>query len=120
MQPIEHNFERQSYEQNDTGPDHFANSNEAPTAGSAPTTEQIKLGNPAPVRPVRWMPRKKAEIVAAIRDGYMSLEEARERYALSIEEYISWQTGIELSGLAGLRINRLQQNRRRRKHSAER
>jgi hypothetical protein len=117
MQPIEPNLGRPSFEQDEAGPDHFANSNEIQAAVSAPTAKQTESPKPARLRSVRWIPQRKAEIVAAIRDGFMSLEEARESYALSIEEYLSWQMGIELSGLAGLRINRVQQNRRRRGRS---
>ena len=120
MQTIEHNSGSQSHEQNEIGPDHFANSNEIQTGDPAPTTQRAKSAKPAHSRSMRWVPQRKAEIVAAIRDGYISLEDARERYALSIEEFLCWQMGIELSGLAGLRVNRVQQNRRRRRRSAGR
>ena len=39
----------------------------------------------------RWTVCRKAEIIAAIRGGLLSLEEACERYALTVEEFISWQ-----------------------------
>jgi Protein of unknown function (DUF1153) len=35
--------------------------------------------------------RRKAEVVAAVRRGLLSLEQACSRYALSAEEYLSWQ-----------------------------
>jgi hypothetical protein len=71
-----------------------------------------KIGAPAsPALPKRWVPHRKAEIVTAVRNGFLSLDEACERYALSMEEYLTWQRGIELFGLAGLRVNRTQQRR---------
>ena len=62
----------------------------------------------SPPGPRRWVPQRKAEIVAAVRGGYLSLDEARQRYALSIEEYLTWQREIDRFGLAGLRVYRPQ------------
>ena len=59
----------------------------------------------------RWVIRRKAEIVAAVRGGLLSLEEACERYVLTVEEYLSWQRSIDRHGLAGLRTTRIQQYR---------
>ena len=59
----------------------------------------------------RWVPRRKAEVVAAVRGGLLSLEDACERYALTVEEFLSWQMSIDQHGLAGLRTTRIQQYR---------
>jgi hypothetical protein len=59
----------------------------------------------------RWVIRRKAEVVAGVRNGVISLEEACRRYKLSIEEFLSWQRLIESHGLAGLRSTRLQDYR---------
>ncbi len=59
----------------------------------------------------RWVIRRKAEVVAAVRGGLLSLEEACERYVLTVEEYLSWQRSIDRHGLAGLRTTRIQQYR---------
>jgi Protein of unknown function (DUF1153) len=40
--------------------------------------------------------RREAEVVAAVRGGLLSLEQACSRYALSAEEYMSWQNSIPL------------------------
>ena len=53
----------------------------------------------------RWVVRRKAEVVAAVRGGLLSLDEACSRYALSSDEILSWQDGIDRFGLAGLRTN---------------
>jgi hypothetical protein len=59
----------------------------------------------------RWVIRRKAEIVAAVRGGLLSLEEACSRYTLTIEEFLSWQQSIDRHGLPGLRATRIQQYR---------
>ena len=56
----------------------------------------------------RWVARRKAVIVNAVRSGAISLEEVCRRYALSVEEFLAWQRAIETHGVAGLRVTRLQ------------
>ena len=60
---------------------------------------------------VRWVIRRKAEVVAAVRGGLLTLEAACERYGLSSEEFMAWQRSIESHGIAGLRTTRIQQYR---------
>ena len=60
----------------------------------------------------RWVVRRKAAVVAAVRGGLLSLEEASSRYMLTVDELLSWQSSIEKHGLAGLRTTRVQQYRR--------
>ena len=59
----------------------------------------------------RWVARRKAEVVAAVRGGLISLDEACERYALTVEEFISWERAIKQFGLAGLRTTHAQEYR---------
>ena len=59
----------------------------------------------------RWVIRRKAEVVAAVRGGLLSLEEACSRYLLTVDEFLSWQSSIDQHGLAGLRTTRAQQYR---------
>lgn len=56
----------------------------------------------------RWVARRKAVIVDAVRSGALTLEEACRRYHLSVEEFRAWQKAIEAHGVAGLRVTRLQ------------
>jgi hypothetical protein len=42
----------------------------------------------------RWVIRRKAEVVAAVRGGLLSLEEACSRYALNPDEFLCWQQSI--------------------------
>ena len=59
----------------------------------------------------RWVIRRKAELVAAVRGGLLSLEEACERYTLTVDEFLSWQRSIDHHGLPGLRATRVQDYR---------
>lgn len=60
---------------------------------------------------VRWVIRRKAEVVAAVRGGLLTLDTACERYGLTNEEFMTWQRSIESHGIAGLRTTRVQQYR---------
>lgn len=59
----------------------------------------------------RWVTSRKAQVVAAVRSGLLTLGEACERYALSVEEFLSWQHAIERFGVEGLRATRAQEYR---------
>jgi transposase-like protein len=59
----------------------------------------------------RWVARRKAAVVAAVRSGAISIEEACRRYHLSKEEFLDWERRIEAHGLAGLQSTRLQSYR---------
>jgi hypothetical protein len=56
----------------------------------------------------RWVVRRKAVVVAAVRSGALSLQEACRRYNLSVEEFLAWQRSIDRYGVPGLRVTRLQ------------
>ena len=56
----------------------------------------------------RWVVRRKAVVVQAVRNGMISLQEACRRYNLSVEEFLAWQRAIERHGIPGLRVTRLQ------------
>ncbi len=57
---------------------------------------------------MRWVVRRKAEVVAAVRDGLIGLDEACERYRLSVEEFLNWERLGNAHGLRGLRVTRTQ------------
>jgi hypothetical protein len=59
----------------------------------------------------RWVTRRKAEVVAAVQGGLLSLDEACERYRLSVEEFLSWQHAIARHGMEGLRATHVQEHR---------
>lgn len=64
-----------------------------------------------PANTKRWVIRRKAAVVAAVRGGFLTLEDACQRYTLSTEEFLSWQRLIERHGMRGLRATRLQDYR---------
>jgi hypothetical protein len=76
-------------------------------AKTLPRSSPISVDLPLPgVK--RWVARRKAAVVAAVRSGAIDLEEACRRFELSEEEFHAWERGIDSHGLAGLRITRLQ------------
>jgi hypothetical protein len=88
-------------------------SNAAPQAhgnGSADATPR-SLDHLPPPNTKRWVIRRKAAVVGAVRAGLLTLEDACQRYHLSVEEFLSWQRLIERHGLPGLRATRLQDYR---------
>ena len=68
---------------------------------------------PLPGTAERWVIRRKALVVAAVRGGLLSLGEACNRYTLTIDEFLSWQTAIDQHGLAGLRATYAQEYRQK-------
>lgn len=66
----------------------------------------------------RWVVRRKAAVVAAVRSGGITVEEACRVYQLSEEEFRSWDRAFEIHGLAGLRVTRIQRYRRSRPEDA--
>ena len=73
-----------------------------------PLGEPLTIDSLPPPDTNHWVIRRKAEIVAAVNGGLLSVEEACERYSLSLEEFATWQRAIERSGMYGLRVTRIQ------------
>jgi hypothetical protein len=73
--------------------------------------EHGQMDDLPPPNTMRWVARRKAAVVAAVRSGRIRMEEALRRYQLSEEEFLSWQRTFETHGLAGLRATRVQQYR---------
>jgi hypothetical protein len=65
-----------------------------------------------PAETQRWSSRRKAAVVAAIRGGVLSSQQACERYMLSLEELAAWEAALDRNGIPGLRVTRLQVYRR--------
>lgn len=59
----------------------------------------------------RWVMRRKAEVVAAVNGGLLTIDEVLERYSLTLEEFASWQRAMDRSGMKGLRVTRIQKYR---------
>ena len=76
-----------------------------------PAGQPLTVDSLPPPNTKRWVIRRKAEVVAAVRGGLLSLEEACQRYTLTVEEFLSWQRSIDRHGLPGLRATRVQDYR---------
>lgn len=48
---------------------------------------------------IKWVKRRKAEVVIAVDRGIISLQEACRRYAMSEEEFFSWKLEHERGGI---------------------
>jgi hypothetical protein len=69
------------------------------------TNHKLRL---PPTTSRRWTIRRKAGVLEALRRGALTLEEASQRYALSLEELRAWERDLDRYGLYGLRATRLQ------------
>jgi hypothetical protein len=76
-----------------------------------PTGAPLTLADLPPVNTDRWVIRRKAEVVAAVRGGLISAEDALTRYRLTAEEFVGWQKAIDKWGMQGLRTTRIQSYR---------
>lgn len=77
-----------------------------------PSGDPLTLESLPPANTKRWVVRRKAEVVAAVRGGILTLDEACDLYSLSVEEFINWQNAIEKNGMLGLRVTRTQKYRK--------
>ena len=59
----------------------------------------------------RWVARRKAQVVAGVRAGLITLEDACAQYSLTVEEFLSWADTVDRHGIRGLRATRLQDYR---------
>ena len=73
-----------------------------------PLGEQLTLESLPPPSTTRWVVRRKAEVVAAVNGGLLSVDEVCDRYGLTVEEFAGWQRAIDRSGMPGLRVTRIQ------------
>ena len=86
-------------------------SGEKPASVIGPDGSPLTIDDLPPGNTRRWVIHRKAEVVAAVQGGLISLDEACERYDLSVEEFLSWQNAINRNGLPGLRVTRVQKYR---------
>jgi len=68
----------------------------------------IQLEDLPPPGVARWVIRRKAQLVAAVEAGVISLDDALDRYSVSAEEFASWQRSFRRHGIYGLRTTRSQ------------
>ncbi len=90
-----------------------AGSTDRVTEVVGPDGNILRLEDLPPTDTQRWVMRRKAEVVAAVRGRMLTVEEACSRWNLSEEEFASWQRLIDRHGVRGLRATRIQQYRRK-------
>lgn len=84
-----------------------------------PTGMRLTLDDLPPADIKRWVIRRKAEVVVAVRTGLIDLDQVCERYNISVEEFQAWARLIDRHGLRGLRTTRLQEYRKPRNAAAK-
>jgi len=78
------------------------------------------LSHLPPPNTERWVVRRKAQVVTAVRNGLLSFNDACQRYRLSQEEFQSWINLLDSHGVRGLRATRMQEYRpAEERHTAE-
>jgi hypothetical protein len=77
-----------------------------------PDGDVLTLADLPPPDTVRWMPRKKARLVAAVCGGLISLNQACLRYRLTPEEFSDWKKALDAYGLSGLQATKPRWRRR--------
>ena len=76
-----------------------------------PLGEPLTLADLPSPSTKRWVVRRKAEVVAAVNGGLLTIDEVLERYSLTLEEFASWQRAVDRSGMHGLRVTKIQHYR---------
>jgi hypothetical protein len=80
-----------------------------PAAGAKSRRRKpINIDELPPPGITRWVIHRKAQVVAAVEAGTLSLEEVCERYSVSVEEFQGWQKTLQRHGIYGLRTTRSQ------------
>ena len=73
-----------------------------------PDGRRLGVADLPPPQTKRWVIRRKAEVVAAVRGGLLSLERACQLYNIDPEEFLTWQYCIDRYGFAALRATHVQ------------
>ena len=56
----------------------------------------------------RWTVKRKAALIEVVRGGWLAIDEACRRYALSVDEFVAWERDMDRHGIHGLRTTRYQ------------
>lgn len=76
-----------------------------------PTARYLTLDDLPDPKTKRWVPRRKAEVIHAVRGGLLSKADAMHRYNLTNAEYTEWESHYNSHGMGGLRVTHLQDYR---------
>lgn len=89
--------------------------NVRPASVIGPLGEVLTLATLPPGNTTRWVARRKAEVVAAVDGGLLSVDEVLKRYELSLEEFMGWRQAMDRAGVPGLRVAHIQREREMRR-----
>ena len=76
-----------------------------------PDGEKMTLSDLPSPNTRRWVPRRKARVVAAVEGGLMTEDEAFSRYQITAEEYDTWKAALSRFGMRGLCVTKINQVR---------
>jgi hypothetical protein len=76
-----------------------------------PNGAPLSLRNLPSSKTTRWVSQRKAEVVAAVHGGLLSMEEACLKCGLTREEFFAWERAFERLGVAGLKATAVQKYR---------
>lgn len=63
-------------------------------------------GQLPPVDTLRWNAQRKLQLVIAVGNGVIQLDDACKRYRISSEEFQSWREAYKAGGIEGLFVTR--------------
>ena len=84
-----------------------------PDSVIGPLGQPMTLASLPPPDTKRWNAHRKAELVAAVHGGLLTTAEVCERYSIELEEFVSWQRGLDRLGVRGLWVTHSQKHRDR-------
>lgn len=85
----------------------------APHANGMKQADSLPADLPSP-NTRRWDTKRKAQVVEAVRAGRITLERACQVYAMSVDEFLGWQSALDRFGAKGLMATRVKEFRQRR------
>ena len=71
----------------------------------------VTLADLPPPGTTRWVVSRKAAVVAGVKVGLLSLDEALQCYGISLDEFMCWKRLLDDFGVKGLRVTRIKEYR---------
>ena len=93
--------------------------NSRPARITGPHGELLTRDSLPPANTSRWVASRKAQVVAAVQSGLMTIDEVMARFRLSLEEFYSWQRAMDRAGISGLRVAWSQEDRTARRRGRD-
>lgn len=79
----------------------------------------LTLADLPPPGTTRWVVNRKAAVVAGVKAGLLTLDEALQRYGISLDEFMCWKRLLDDFGVKGLRVTRIKEYRAQAQPGAE-